>query len=170
MRCHRSRHRACGISESCCRWRRWTGRAASEAVANLDASLRRLSTDYVDVLLLHGVRPEDYDDARDVLKPALLAEKAKGKFCYLGISETPPNDPGQIMLQRALDDPTWQDMMLAYHMLNQGARRYLLSRTKRQSVGTLLMYVVYVVRNMFSKPGSQMTRSVFSFTRMMRGT
>ena len=119
---------------------------------------------------MHGVRPEDYDDARDVLKPALLAEKAKGKFRYLGLSETSPNDPGQLMLQRALDDPTWQDMMLAYHMLKQGARRYLLSRTKRQSVGTLLMYVVYVVRNMFSKPGSQMTRSVFSFTRMMRGT
>ena len=31
----------------------------SEVVANLDASLRRLSTDYVDVFLLHGVRPED---------------------------------------------------------------------------------------------------------------
>ena len=73
-----------------------------EVVANLDASLRRLSTNYVDVFLLHGVRPEDYDYACQSLKPALLAEKSKGKIRCLGLSETSPNDPGQVMLQRAL--------------------------------------------------------------------
>lgn len=124
--------------------------SAADIVANLDASLRRLSTDHVDVFLLHGVRPEDYDYASLELKPALLAEKAKGKIRCLGLSETPPNDPGQLMLQRALDDPTWQVMMLAYHMLNQGARRDLFPRTRRQGVGTLLMFVV---RNIFSRPG-----------------
>ena len=122
----------------------------SEVVANLDASLRRLSTDYVDVFLLHGVRPEDYDYVCQVVKPVLLAEMTKGKIRCLGLSETSPNDPRQIMLQRALDDPAWQVMMLAYHMLNQGARRDLYPRTTRQGVGTLLMFVV---RNIFSKPG-----------------
>ena len=124
--------------------------APSEVVANLDASLRRLSTDYVDVFLLHGVRPEDYDYACQTLMPALLAEKAKGKIRCLGLSETSPHDPGQFMLQSALNEPTWQVMMLAYHMLNQGARRDLFPRTTRQGVGTLLMFVV---RNIFSKPG-----------------
>lgn len=124
--------------------------SATDIVANLDASLRRLSTDHVDLFLLHGVRPEDYDFASLEFKRALLAEKAKGKIRCLGLSETPPNDPGHVMLQRALDDPTWQVMMFAYHMLNQGARRDLFPRTKRQGVGTLLMFVV---RNIFSRPG-----------------
>ena len=124
--------------------------SATDIVANLDASLRRLSTGHVDLFLLHGVRPEDYDYASRELKPALLAEKAKGKIRCLALSETPPNDPGHVMLQRALDDPTWQVMMFAYHMLNQGARRDLFPRTKRQGVGTLLMFVV---RNIFSRPG-----------------
>src|SRR5439155_7952758 len=33
-------------------------RAAERAVASLDASLRRLGTDYVDIFQLHGVAPE----------------------------------------------------------------------------------------------------------------
>src|ERR1700739_2309036 len=47
--------------------------SATDIVANLDASLRRLSADHVDLFLLHGVRPEDYDYASLELKPALLA-------------------------------------------------------------------------------------------------
>jgi aryl-alcohol dehydrogenase-like predicted oxidoreductase len=123
---------------------------AAEVVANLEASLRRLKTDCVDVFLLHGVAPRHYDYAREELAPALAAEQAKGKLRHLGLSETSPNDPEQTMLQRALDDPRWQVFMLAYHMLNQGARRDLFPRTEAQGVGTLMMFVV---RNIFSKPG-----------------
>ena len=123
---------------------------AAEVVANLDASLKRLKTDFVDVFLLHGVSPAHYDYAREFLAPALVKEQAKGKLRHLGLSETSPNDPGQTMLQKALDDPRWQVFMLACHMLNQGARRDVFPRTNAQGVGTLLMFVV---RNIFSKPG-----------------
>lgn len=124
--------------------------AAAEIVANLDTSLRNLRTDRVDVFLLHGVAPRDYDWACEELKPVLLAEKQKGKIGHLGLSETSPNDPGQTMLQRALDDPTWAVMMLAFHMLNQGARRDIFPSSRARGVGTLMMFVV---RNIFSKPG-----------------
>lgn len=40
--------------------------------------------------------------------------------------------------------------MLAFHMLNQGARRHVFPRSEAQGVGTLLMFVV---RNIFSRPG-----------------
>lgn len=122
----------------------------AEVVANLDASLRRLGSDCVDVFLFHGIAPGHYDYVAEVLKPALLAEKAKGKLRFLGLSETSPNDPEQTMLQRALDDPDWQVMMLGFHMLNQGARRAIFPRSMRQGVGTLMMFVV---RNIFSRPG-----------------
>ena len=123
---------------------------AAEVVANLEASLKRLRTDRVDVFLFHGVAPQHYDYVREALAPALLDEKRKGKLGHLGLSETGPNDPGQIMLQRALDDPIWEVGMLAYHMLNQGARHDLFPRTQAQGFGTLLMFVV---RNIFSRPG-----------------
>lgn len=123
---------------------------AAEVVANLEASLRRLKRERVDVFLFHGVGPQHYDFVRKELAPALLAEKQKGKLGHLGLSETGPGDPGQTMLQRALDDPIWEVMMLAFHMMNQGARRDIFPRSMQQGVGTLLMFVV---RNIFSRPG-----------------
>ena len=123
---------------------------AAEVVANLDASLARLRTDHVDLFLLHGVGPGQYAHAREVIAPALLAEQAKGKLRHLGLSETSPNDPEQRMLQRALADRTGGVVMLAFHMLNQGARRDVFPLTQKHGVATLLMFVV---RNIFSQPG-----------------
>lgn len=40
--------------------------------------------------------------------------------------------------------------MLAFHMMNQGARQDIFPRSMQQGVGTLLMFVV---RNIFSRPG-----------------
>src|SRR6516162_5364762 len=54
--------------------------AAERAVASLEGSLRRLGTDYVDIFQLHGVMPEAYEQAREVIAPALLKEQAKGKL------------------------------------------------------------------------------------------
>ncbi|MGD9802145.1 MAG: aldo/keto reductase [Hyphomicrobiaceae bacterium] len=125
-------------------------RSASDVVASLEASLRRLNRERVDVFLFHGVAPRHYDYVREELAPALLAEKQKGKIGHLGLSETSPGDPGQTMLQRALSDPVWEVMMLAFHMMNQGARQDIFPRSMQQGVGTLLMFVV---RNIFSRPG-----------------
>ncbi len=123
---------------------------APELVANVDASLVRLKTDYVDVFLLHGVPPADYDHCMSVYAPALLREVEKGKIRFLGLSETSPRDPEQAMLKRALADDVWRVYMLAFHMLNQGARRDIFPATQRQGIGTLMMFVV---RNIFSRAG-----------------
>ncbi|MDP6952093.1 MAG: aldo/keto reductase, partial [Alphaproteobacteria bacterium] len=119
-------------------------------VANLEASLRRLGTDYVDVFHLHGVPPADYDHVRAEIVPPLLAEKAKGKLRHLGITETGPNDPKHLMLERALaEDDCWEVVMLAFHMMNQNARDGVFQATREAGVGTLLMFVV---RQIFSDP------------------
>jgi aryl-alcohol dehydrogenase-like predicted oxidoreductase len=124
--------------------------SAADVVANLDASLRRLRTDHVDVFLLHGVQPSAYDRARGELAPALLREKDKGKIRHLGLSEQAAYDHEHTMLQRALADPVWEVVMLAFHMLNQAPRTRVFPQTREQGVGTLLMFVV---RNIFSRPG-----------------
>ena len=125
--------------------------APVEAVlASLEASLRALDTDYVDVFHLHGLSPKVYDHAMAQVVPALLREKEKGKFRHLAVSETAPRDPGHTMLERAVEEPVWEVFMLAFHLLNQNARDHLLKRTQANKVGTLCMFAV---RNVFSRPG-----------------
>lgn len=120
-------------------------------VANLDHSLGQLGTDYVDIYYLHGVALQDYEYARDVLAPAILKERDKGKFRHLGITEPAATDPEQSTIRRAVDDPAqWEVMMLAFHMLHQTAREHVFPKSMAGGIGTAMMYVV---RNIFSKPG-----------------
>ncbi len=135
-----------------CRFRNGdTLRTGAEVVAALDQSLRRMNLDHVDVFHLHAVAPAAYDHALNELAPALLREKAKGKFAHLGITETGPNDPKQEMLTKAIGEAPWEVVMLALHMMNQNARRAILPTAKARGVGTLLMFVV---RNIFSRPAA----------------
>jgi aryl-alcohol dehydrogenase-like predicted oxidoreductase len=119
-------------------------------LASLEASLRALDTDYIDVYHLHGLSPKVYDRAMTEVVPALLREKGKGKFRHLAVSETAPRDPAHTMLDRAVEEPTWEVFMLAFHMLHQNARNHLLKRTQANKVGTLCMFAV---RNIFSRSG-----------------
>ena len=138
------------VISSKCRIRMGAGLiSGAEAVKALDNSLRLLKTDHVDVYHLHAVAPANYDHAMKELAPALLREKEKGKLRHLGITETGPNDPKQEMMARAVAEPPWEVVMLAYSMMNQGARRAILPTAKKRGVGTLLMFVV---RNIFSRP------------------
>jgi aryl-alcohol dehydrogenase-like predicted oxidoreductase len=120
------------------------------AVASLDRSLKDLRTDYIDVYQLHGVAPRAYDHAFQVIAPALLREKEKGKFRHLGITETAPGDPDHEAVRRACRDGVWDVAMVAFHMLHQNARERVFPLTRQYGVGTLLMFAV---RNIFSQPG-----------------
>ena len=73
--------------------------------------------------------------------------KEQGKVRHIGITETSPNDPEQKMLARAIQEAPWEVTMLAYSLMNQGARRRIFPVTRRRGIGTLLMFVV---RNIFS--------------------
>ena len=126
------------------------GRGAAErAVRSLDNSLRQLDTDYVDIFQLHGVMPGAYEQARDVIAPALLKERDKGKLRFLGVTEAASEDAEHAMLERAIEDGAWDTFMLAFHMMHQNARAQVFPRTMANRVGTLLMFAV---RNIFSKP------------------
>jgi aryl-alcohol dehydrogenase-like predicted oxidoreductase len=123
--------------------------AADRAVASLDNSLRQLGTDYIDIFQLHGVSPRGYDQALEVIAPALLKEREKGKLKHLGVTEAGSSDPEHAMVQRAVEDGVWDVVMVAFHMMHQNARTNVFPRTIANRVGTLLMFAV---RNIFSKP------------------
>jgi aryl-alcohol dehydrogenase-like predicted oxidoreductase len=113
----------------------------------VEAGLRRLGLDYVDILHFHAVSPAAYEYHRDVLAPTLTKLKEQGKVRHIGITETSPNDPEQRMLTQAIQEPPWEVTMLAYSLMNQGARHRIFPVTQRRGIGTLLMFVV---RNIFS--------------------
>lgn len=120
---------------------------AETVTRKVEAALKRLALDYVDVFHFHAVSPAAYGHHHDVLAPALVRLKEQGKVRHVGITETSPNDPEQKMLGRAIQEAPWEVTMLAYSLMNQGARRQIFPETERRGIGTLLMFVV---RNIFS--------------------
>ena len=122
----------------------------ADILAGLDRSLRTLGTDYVDVFCMHTVQPHEYDRVMSEIVPLLLREKEKGKFRFLGITEFAGRDPRHESMVRALGDDCWDVMMIAFHMLNQNARRLVFPGTQARNIGTLIMFAV---RAIFSTPG-----------------
>ncbi|WP_428484731.1 aldo/keto reductase [Rhodopila sp.] len=123
--------------------------SVDNVIDSLDFSLRRLGLDYVDVFQLHAVPPAAYGQVRDTIVPALLRERARGKFRFLGITETAPNDPGQKMLYRATQDDMWDTAMVAFHLMHQVARTQVFPHTLARGIGTLMMFAV---RGIFARP------------------
>jgi aryl-alcohol dehydrogenase-like predicted oxidoreductase len=120
-----------------------------EILESLDGSLTRLGLDHVDVFQLHAVPPAAYDYVRNEIVPALLREKERGKFRFLGITETSPNDHEQLMLQKAAADTPWDTAMFAFNLMAQVARERVFPLTRKNGVGTLMMFAV---RSIFARP------------------
>ena len=120
-------------------------RTPEEVTSALDGSLRRLGFERVDVFLLHAVAPGDYEVARDRLRPALERAREAGKVGHIGLTETAPNDPRHATLERALADGGWEVAMLAFHMMNQNARRRVFPAAMAGGVGTLIMFAVRAI-------------------------
>ncbi len=116
---------------------------------SLDGSLTRLGLEYVDVFQLHAVPPAAYDYVRSEIVPSLLRERDKGKFRFLGITETSPNDHEQVMMQRAAADSPWDTAMFAFNLMAQVARERVFPLTLKNRVGTLMMFAV---RSIFARP------------------
>ena len=129
------------------------GRPASEAETRerLEGCLRRLRTDHVDVLHLHGVLPEEYAHARDVLLPAMMRLKEEGKVRHIGITEAFIPDPGHRMLGPAVENDPWEVVMVGFSLLNPSARTRVLPTTRKKGIGTLCMFAV---RRALSQPGA----------------
>ena len=115
---------------------------AGEIAPALEASLRRLDTDYVDVYHLHGLSRDRYDYAMAELVPELERLREQGKIRFLGVTEAFASDPGHEMLQRAVEDSCWDVMMVGFNLLNQSARDRVFTMTRQKDIGVLIMFAV----------------------------
>ncbi|MFZ6027555.1 MAG: aldo/keto reductase [Chloroflexota bacterium] len=112
--------------------------------AGLEASLKRLGTDYVDVYSLHAVGIEQYDYLCGEIVPEMQQLQTEGKIRFLGITEAFHSDTGHAMLQRALQDENvaWDVIMVGHNLLNQSARGRVLAQTMRKNIGVQIMFAV----------------------------
>ncbi len=128
----------------------WELFTPENVVASIDNSLRQLETDYLDVLQLHAVAPQIYEQTREAIYPAVLRQKEKGKLRFIGITEAAPYDLDHKMLQRALsEDDIWDTVMVGFNMMHQNTRTSVFPKTMEKKVGTLIMFAV---RGIFAQP------------------
>lgn len=120
-----------------------------ELIAGLEASLKRLQTDYVDIYHLHGVRAEHYPQAVEQLVPAMQKLREQGKLRFLGITEAFGGDTGHNMLGPAVQDDYWDVVMVGFNILNQSARERVFAETIKRNIGVLCMFAV---RDALSRP------------------
>ncbi|MEM7462267.1 MAG: aldo/keto reductase, partial [Pseudomonadota bacterium] len=115
---------------------------AVDFIQNVDGSLKRLGTDYIDILHLHGVMPDQYQHCREELVPALTKLQEQGKIRFLGITERFVRDPQHLMLQRALQDDCWDVVMTGFNMINPSARHTVFPILAEKDIGSLIMFAV----------------------------
>ena len=125
---------------------------AKQVVAGLENSLRLLQTDYVDVFFLHALTLHHqgeplYEHAANEIIEALLIEKEKGKFRFLGATGAPNFEPCHDAIARAIDDDLIDVAMVAFSIFNQNARELVFPKASAHDVGTML---AFVVRNVFA--------------------
>jgi aryl-alcohol dehydrogenase-like predicted oxidoreductase len=114
----------------------------AEVEQSLEASLKRLGVDYIDIYHLHGVVPADYDYLAAEIVPTLYKLRQQGKIGFIGLTERFNADPGHAMLQQALEDDIWDVFMVGFNLLNQSARERVFKKTIEKDIGILVMFAV----------------------------
>ena len=115
----------------------------------LEASLKRLGTDYIDIYNLHGVGPGDYTRLRDDILPTFFQLRDEGKIRFIGVSEMFNEDKTHTMLRDSLPDQVWDVVMVGFNILNQTARSEVFAATMAQDVAVQIMFAV---RRALSQP------------------
>ena len=115
----------------------------------VEASLRNLGTDYIDIYNLHGVSAADYPMLREEILPTFFDLRDEGKIRFIGVSEMFGEDTTHQMLRLSLPDDLWDVVMVGFNILNQTAREQVFPQTMAQNVAVQIMFAV---RRALSRP------------------
>ena len=127
---------------------KWTWKAADgilphtdSVIASVEHSMRRFNTDVIDIMQIHGIRPENYVELTERYAPALQNLKEQGKVRLIGFSEMMTDDSKHTVPQTALEEhpDVWDTIMLKYGILNQFAAKEILPLALKHGVAILNM-------------------------------
>ena len=120
-----------------------------EFAAGVEASLKRLGVETIDVFHFHGARLDQYQHICEELVPLLQSMQQAGKIRHLAVSEHFASDFEHRLLRQAIEDDHFDVVMVGFNMLNQTARRDVLPVTREKGIATECMFAV---RRAFSRP------------------
>ena len=127
---------------------KWTWKTADgilphtdSVVASVEQSMKRFNTDVIDIMQIHGIRPENYFELTERYAPALQNLKKQGKVRLIGFSEMMTDDSKHTVPQTALEEhpDVWDTIMLKYGILNQYAAKEILPLALKHGVAILNM-------------------------------
>ena len=127
---------------------KWTWKTADGILPHIDSvtasverSMRRFNTDVIDIMQIHGIRPENYFELTERYAPALQNLKEQGKVRLIGFSEMMTDDSKHTVPQTALEEHphVWDTIMLKYGILNQYAAKEILPLALKHGVAILNM-------------------------------
>lgn len=116
--------------------------SAEDVRRSVEGSLRALGVRELDVLQLHGVLPAQYDEVMARLWPALGSVRDAGLCRWVGVTESYSDDPAHAMLERALDAPPFDSVMVGYNLLSPTAADRVLPACQAHDVGVIGMVPV----------------------------
>lgn len=123
---------------------------AEEIEPAVDTSLRRLQTDYVDLLLIGVSGPEHHALVANEHLPVLQRLREAGKVRFLGSTEMSRSDGAHTWLQAILPRGALDVAMVAHNMINQSAQRTVFPLCRKLNLGVIN---VFTVRRVFGAPG-----------------
>ncbi len=115
----------------------WKGKDRDAVLRRVEGSLRRLRTDYLDVLQFHG---DDYtlEDFRWIMEGGPLDAyqqlQREGKIRFIGITAEEP-----VTLRPFLDTDRFDVIQIRYNIIYQAAWHNILPLARERDVGVVLM-------------------------------
>jgi predicted aldo/keto reductase-like oxidoreductase len=104
--------------------------------SRVEASLKRLQTDYLDIALAHAVDEPDKLDNPEILA-AYTGLKKEGKARFIGFST---HDPA-LMLPKVLASDVWDVVLTVYNHMEGPAVEPLIAKVRAKGVGVIAMKV-----------------------------
>jgi aryl-alcohol dehydrogenase-like predicted oxidoreductase len=115
------------------------------ARASVEASLRRLKTDYLDVVAFHGLAPEEYDSTLERFMPELQQAQHDGLTRFIGATERYETDFVHAALERALREDLFDVVMLGHNLISPGGLRNVMPLAQEKNVGVVVMCAVRTI-------------------------
>ncbi len=113
----------------------------SSLVESTERSLKRLNTDVIDIMQIHGILPGRYQDIAERYAGTLLRIKEQGKARLIGFTEMMTEDPRHTVPLTGLNEhpDVWDAIMLKYGILNQCAAQEVLPLAQQHGTAILNM-------------------------------
>ncbi len=134
------------------------GTTKAEYKAAVEASLKRLNTEYLDVVFVHamGERNDLEDERRRLLDENMLAAfdelKQEGKARYLAVSSHGPNNM-ETLMREAVNSGHYDIIMTAFNFMKFPQLPEVLKEAHAQGVGVIAMKTLAGARDMEIEAG-----------------